>query len=88
MDLERDDDTGRVGNVRQRSDVGEERALVLVGRLVAADGAVHDREAVFGGPPDSLDPVGEPVGGRQVRVPREAHRLESVTLDLPACLGR
>ena len=88
VDLECDDDACRVCNVGERSDVGEERALVLVGRLVAADGAVHDREAVLGGPLHRLDPVGEPVGGRQVGVPRETHRLEPVALDLPACFGR
>jgi hypothetical protein len=40
--LERDDDACLLGRVGELADVGEERGLVLVGALVAADRGVED----------------------------------------------
>ena len=58
--------------------IAEERRLVLVGRLVPADGGVDDRDPVLGRPAHGLDPVREPVRRRQVGMSRQADRLEPV----------
>ena len=70
VDLEADDDAGLLGLVGERPDVREERGLVLVGALMAADRGVDDRDAVLGGPAHRLDAVLEPVRRRQVGVRR------------------
>ena len=87
VDLEGDDDASALGGVREFADVAEERRLVLVRALVAADGGVHDREPVVGRPAHRLDPVLEPLAGRQIGVPAEADGLEPVVLERAADVG-
>ena len=87
VDLEADRDPRLLGLVGHRPDVREERGLVLVRRLVAADRGVDDRDAVLGSPAHRLDAVREPLSRRQVGVRRQADRIEPVTLQLAAQLA-